>query len=388
MTDNKKNIKKRLSKFKDLTSVGIANIAATGISSLFWLYMATLIGEEGYGNIGFLLVIGGVVGNIAMLGASDTLVVFRAKNIKLQSAIFLIVIIIAIIASTITLFLIESKEVSVYIFGYVIFSLIIYEALGSKNYKKYSIYYISQRFLAVILGVGFYFLIGLEGIILGYALAFFPFSISLYKTFKSTPIEFELVKNRSSFMINSYARSLMQSFSASLDKLIIFPIFGAALLGNYYLGFQVYNILAILPAIVFQYVLPQDSSGTSHKKLKKLTVIISAIFTGIAIILSPIIVPVFFPEFEEAIIIIQIMSIALIPSSINLMYTSKLLGSENIKIVIIGQGIGLTSMIIGIFTLGGIFEIQGAAIAFTLGSITQCIYFFIIYKFTKIGLEN
>lgn len=383
MVNDWESIKKIFRKFRDLASVGIVNITAMAISALFWLYMAVLIGEEGYGNIGYLIAIAGIVGNISMLGSGDTLIVYRAKEIKLQSAVFLIVIVVAIVASIATFLFLQSNEVSIYVIGYVIFSLILYEALGSKDYRKYSFYFISQRILAVILALSLYFVIGLEGIVLGYALSFFPFSIYMYKSFKDIPISFQLVRPRFSFMMNSYVRSLMQSFSGSLDKLIIFPLFGAALLGNYYLGFQVFNVLAILPSIVFQYVLPEDSSGTSHVKLKKLTIIITAVFSILAVILSPIILPIFFPEFIEAVTIVQIMSMALIPSSINLMYISKLLGSEKIRMVIIGQGFGLAGMIGGIFGLGNIFGILGAAMGFTIGAITEMIYFLIIIRLSK-----
>ncbi len=385
MKNNLDNIKNIFTRFKDLTSIGIANISAMIISSLFWLYMATLIGDEGYGNIGYLISIGAIVGNISLLGATDALVVFRAKDVKLQSAIFLIVIITAIIASLVTFLFIDSKEISIYIFGYVIFALVFHEALGSKNYRKYSIYLISNRILAIGLAIILYFIIGLEGIILGYALSFLPFSVSMYKTFRDIPIDFHLIRSRFKFIINSYARSLMQVFTGSLDKLIIFPLFGPALLGNYYLGFQVFNILAILPSIVFQYALPQDSSGSSHIKLKKMTILTSAVFSIIAIISAPILLPIFFPQFTEAIVIVQIMSVALIPSSINLMYISKLLGNEKIKIVIIGQIIGLGGIIGGIYGLGDIFGIIGAAMGFTIGSTLSAVYFFIITKSSKMA---
>jgi len=383
MVNDWNNIKNIFKRFKDLASVGIANISAMLISSIFWLYIAALIGDEGYGNIGFLLATASIVGGISLLGSSDTLVVYRAKEVKLQSAIFLVVIIVAVVASLATFVFLQSSEVSIYIVGYVIFTLILYEALGSKNYRNYSFFFISQRILAIVLALILYFIMGLEGIVLGYALSFLPFSIYIYKTFRSTPINFQLVRPRFSFMMNSYARSLMQTFSASLDKLIIFPLFGASLLGNYYLGFQVFNLLAILPSIVFQYVLPQDSSGVSHNRLKKLTVIITAALSGIAIISSPIILPIFFPDFIEAVVIVQIMSIALVPSSISQMFISKLLGNEKIKIVIIGQGIGLTGMIGGIFVLGDIFGILGAAMGFTIGAVTATIYFFIIMRLSK-----
>ena len=52
MVNNWDNIKNTFKRFKDLASVGIANISAMAISSIFWLYIAALIGDEGYGNIG------------------------------------------------------------------------------------------------------------------------------------------------------------------------------------------------------------------------------------------------------------------------------------------------------------------------------------------------
>ena len=54
-------------------------------------------------------------------------------------------------------------------------------------------------------------------------------------------------------------------------SIFVAPLFGFAILGNYQLGIQLVAILGILPGIVYQYILPRDSSGESNKKLKKLT---------------------------------------------------------------------------------------------------------------------
>ena len=113
-------------------------------------------------------------------------------------------------------------------------------------------------------------------------------------------------------------------------------------------------ILTILPGIVYQYILPRDSSGDSNKKLKKLTIIVSIILAGLGLILAPIILPILFPKFTEAIEVIQIVSISVIPSTINLIYISKFLGNELSKIVLIGSGIFLSVQIVSILILGGI----------------------------------
>lgn len=375
-----KDIKNSLGKLKDLTSIGIANLSAMAISSIFWLYMAALIGEEGYGNISYLLATGHIVGNIALLGSADTLVVFRAKDVKIQSALFLCVIVAAVIASLVTYLFIESTAISIFILGIVVFSLILYETLGSRNYKKYSYFIVSQRILTVFLALTLYFVIGIEGIVLGYALAYLPYVFFSYRTFKDVPIDFQIVRTRLRFIVTSYGKSLMTTFGSYLDKLIIFPLFGAALLGNYALGYQIFALAAILPGIVFQYVLPQESSGKSHAKLKKLTVMSSAIITIITFFLVPIILPFLFPDFEESVDIIQIMSLALVPSAISIMIISNLLANEKIQKVVIGQAISLTILIGGIFVLKENFGIIGAAIAFVMSNIIAAVYYYIISK--------
>ena len=42
---------------KDLSSLGIGNITSSGISGVFWFYLAALIGTEGYGELSYLLAI-------------------------------------------------------------------------------------------------------------------------------------------------------------------------------------------------------------------------------------------------------------------------------------------------------------------------------------------
>ena len=275
---------------------------------------------------------------------------------------------------------------SLYIVGYVIFSLATSEILGKKQYKNYSSYLITQKILMVGFALFFYYYIGLEGVILGIALSFFPYVKRIYSSMKNDKIDFSLVRPRIGFIINSYALDLSRTFSGYTDKLIIAPLFGFALLGNYQLGIQVLAVLAILPGIVYQYILPRDSSGDSNKKLKKLTITVSIILAGLGFILAPIILPILFPKFIEAIEVIQIVSISVIPSTINLMYISKFLGNELSKIVLIGSGIFLSVQIVSIFLLGALFGVNGVAAALVLGASAEAIFLVtvnkVIYKLT------
>lgn len=233
----------------------------------------------------------------------------------------------------------------------------------------------------VIFALVFYYLIGIEGVILGIALSFFPYVTRIYKTFKNDKINFSLIRPRIGFIMNSYALDLSRTFSGFTDKLIVAPLFGFAILGNYQLGIQVLSVGTILPGIVYQYILPRDASGESNQKLKKLTIIVSIILAILGFILAPIVLPVLFPKFTEAVEVIQIISISLIPSTINMIYISKFLGNEISRIVLIGSGIFLAVQITSIFILGELFGVNGVAAALVLGASSEAIFLVCVNRF-------
>jgi hypothetical protein len=58
MTNKILKIKNLFKKFEDLSSIGIANFLGTIISTLFWLFLATVITTEEYGQISYFIEIG------------------------------------------------------------------------------------------------------------------------------------------------------------------------------------------------------------------------------------------------------------------------------------------------------------------------------------------
>ena len=132
-----------------------------------------------------------------------------------------------------------------------------------------------------------------------------------------------------------------------MDKIIIGPIFGFALLGNYALGMQFYMVFLIIPTIVFQYILPRDASGNPSIVLKKITILASIGIASLGIVFSPMVIKFLFPGFIEATIIVQIISLAVIPGTINYMYISKFLGNLQNKIILMSSGIFLITIISG-----------------------------------------
>jgi O-antigen/teichoic acid export membrane protein len=377
-------IKKYFLNFKGLGIIGGASGITNAIGAIFWFLMASLLGTENYGEISYLIAIGVIASRISLVGATNSLLVFIPKGINIQIPIYIISITSSILTSIIVFFVfLNNPSVSLYIVGFVIFTLITSEALGRKSYSGYAKYIISQKLLLVSLSTSLFFIIGFEGVIYGIALSFFPYVIKIITDVRNKEIDFSVLKSKKGFIMNNYLLDLTNAFNGSLDKIIIAPLLGFALLGNYQLGVQFISILAIIPAMVFQYTLPMDASGNSNKILKKLLIIYSVVITIITILLAPIIVPILFPDFSEAVEIIQIISISVIPSTITITLISKYLGNAQSKIVLIGSGIFLGVQIPSILVLGNQFGVNGAAVAIILGHSVQAIYFLIIDNFSK-----
>ena len=371
---------KNFSGLKDLSSLGMANIAGSGISAIFWFYLASLLGEESYGEIGYFIAIGVIAGVFSSIGSGYTTTVYTAKNVNIMPVLSVLSITISAIVAAIVYILFQNIAVSLYVIGYVIFNIVQAEMLGQKKYQTYSKITILQKILLVSLAIPIYFVMDSFGIILGLALSFFPFLFIVIRRIQQKGIDFSVLRSRSGFLMNSYGIDISKSFTGNIDKLIIAPMLGFALLGNYYLGIQFLMLLSILPGIVLQYTLPQDASGTLNSKLKKFTVLISSIFAILGIFIAPIIIPYLFPEYEESIIIIQIISLAIIPRSISYILISKFLGIEKSKFVMMGMLIYLVTQIPLILVLGDLYGIYGIAASLVIAETIQALFLFIINR--------
>jgi O-antigen/teichoic acid export membrane protein/4-amino-4-deoxy-L-arabinose transferase-like glycosyltransferase len=383
MSDSLNKVNRILSKFKDLTTLGSANILSTAISGVFWFYVASLLGTTHYGEVSYYIAIAGIASTVSFLGAGTTTIVFTAKGEKILSTIFSITVISTTIASIILFILFRNFGVSLYVIGSLVFSLSTADILGQKLYKDYSKYLITQKILFVGFALGFYYLIGPQGVILGYAISFLPYFARIYHGFKESKTNVSLIRPHFGFMMNSYVLDLSRTFSGQTDKLIVAPMLGFSLLGNYQLGLQFLSLLGILPNIVYQYILPHDSTGKSNKKLKRATILVSVILAVSGILFAPLVLPHLFPKFKEAIGVIRIISLAIIPISINLIYISKFLGSERSRIVLIGSGIYLLVQVLSIFILGKIYGVNGVAGAYVLASFAEALYLITIDRVTQ-----
>lgn len=379
----KKNSMNPFSRFKkyflqiqNITTVGVSTLIANGISGIFMIYLASLVGIEGFGELGYMLAIMGISGGLASFGTVNALIVYVSKGEKIQATLFFIVLCSSIIVGILSFIIFQNEAVAIYPLGYVIFSSVLFDLLGRKSFVNYGKIMVSQRIIMIVLAISFYQQYGIYGIILGYSLSFFPFIFLMYRGFKESKIDFSILKGKTAFITNNYVTHISKIINFNIDKLVIFPLFGTAVLGPYQLGFQIFILVMLIPNTVFTYTLPHDAIGTKNLKLKKYAFLLSILITIITIPLSPIIIPQILPQFEESIQVIQIMSLAFVPASLSILYSSELLGSERSKIVLIGIVISISILTSGILLLGNN-GLLGITITFVIAKIAEFLFIYI-----------
>lgn len=376
-------------KIFDISSIGISDTIGTGIAAIFWFYIASTIGPESYGELTFLISIAALVAGITLFGSGPTLMVFPAKKIDIQSTLFLIVLLANLIAGIVIFILFLNASVSFLIVAYSSLVLVTSTLLGKKLYKQYSKYVITQKILLVVFGIGFYYLIGETGILLGIALSHAHFGIRIFKGFKESKINFNILKEKKDFLFNNFALSISASFNSSFDKIIIAPLLGFAILGNYSLGLQFFAILSILPSTAMKYLLANEASGIENKKVKKLMILASILIAILGSTLAPMIISDIFPKFEDAQDIIRIVSWAIIPATINSsVYFPKFWAQERNRKILYASITIVCTQILGIVILGPIYGSVGIAAAFVISAYCGTIFAALADKFDKYEVQK
>ena len=379
-----------LQRIKELVTLGSGDVIGSVLSAIFWFYLASQIKPDAYGEIHWFLGIVGIFSYVALFGTLNTITVYSAKNIKIQSTLYLISLIAGAILSLVVIFVFPSFyeiDSGILLIAYVINTLALGDLLGRKLYSTYSKYVLTQKGLTLGLGLLFFYYFGYDGILFALALSYVFYIKRIFIIFREQKINFNLVKERIGFITNNYMMFLLAGFNGQIDKIIIAPLLGFTLLGNYSLALQAITIMMIFSAIFYKYILPQDSSGKNTKNLKIFAIIVSISVSLVGIFLGPTLIEVFFPKYLEAKDAIQIMSVVIAPSTIALILESQFLGSEKSRVVLIGAIISLVILICGMIILGLNFGIIGLAWSLIIATSAKTVFLLFVHYKNKNGVN-
>jgi len=377
MNENEKDedsssLRNKLFAHKGLALIGSTDIIASAISAVFWLVVASLLLVEEYGEISYFIAIASL-GICCMVGSPETLMVFSTKHQKIIPTILLLTLIFAVLSSLIAFIIVQRFEIIFLIFSFIVIEASITLLLGKKLYSKYSKFLLTQKILQFVIGVGLSFSLGVNGVLIGITLANLTLIPIFYKELRRYKIDFSLLKPKKEFIINNHIIYLISVFRRDIDKIIIVPILGFTVLGNFALTLQFFTIMMILSSISYKYLLPKDVSGEKNAKLKKILILVSVLIAFSGFFFSPFFIENFFTKFSESIIPIQIASFAVIPTTVSMILFSKILALEKSRFLIVANSVQLCVILIATIFLGILYGIIGVTIAFVLGNTVHAI---------------
>lgn len=366
-------LKKIIREELGLAYTTIGSLGSSLLGALLWLILASILTVENYGLVNYYIAVATIAATTTILGLNTTITAYLAKGEEklTQEANSLTLILGLASAIILSPFQWTSAILSA---TTIFFNMTLAETLGRKNYQEYALLAIGQRTAQITLSLILYYQIGILGIILGYILGNLIFSYRFFQSIKKFTLKFNNLKEKRNFAFHSYGFNLTRTLTTYLDKIIIASLFGYHTLGLYQLGFQFFMFLSMIPASLYQYILPEESGGKNKEEIKIVGLTLSAILAITASITAPYIIEKLFPTFVEATQIVQIMSLAIIPSTIALVQTASLLAKENSRKVFASGIIYLASIITGLSILGRIMDITGLAFAVLIAQIIQAAY--------------
>ena len=372
MNENKKdenwsNIKNKLFAHKGLALIGSADIIANAISATFWLVIASLLLVEEYGEISYFIAIASIT-ICCVVGSPQALMVYSTKYEKIVPTLLLLTLIFTVAASLIAFIIVQRFEIIFLVFSFIVLEVSVTLLVGKKLYTRYSKFLLTQKILQFAIGIGLSFSLGVNGVLIGIALANFVLIPIFYKELRRYKIDFSLLKPKKEFIINNQMIYLISVFRRDIDKIVIVPLLGFTVLGNFALTLQFFTIMMVLSSISYKYLLPKDVSGEKNAKLKKILILVSVLIALSGFFFSPYFIENFFTKFTESIIPIQIASFSVIPSTISVILFSKILALEKSRFLLIANSVQLCVILIGTIFLGMLYGIIGVTIAFILGN--------------------
>ena len=370
--ENWSNLKNKLFAHKGLALIGSADIIGNAISAAFWLVIASLLLVEEYGEISYFIAIASMT-ICCVVGSPQALMVYSTKYEKIVPALLLLTLIFTAVASLIAFIIIQRFEIIFLVFSFIVLEASVTLLVGKKLYTRYSKFLLTQKILQFAIGIGLSFSLGVNGVLIGIALANFVLIPIFYKELRRYKIDFSLLKPKKEFIINNQMIYLISVFRRDIDKIVIVPLLGFTVLGNFALTLQFFTIMMVLSSISYKYLLPKDVSGEKNAKLKKTLILVSVLIALSGFFFSSYFIENFFTKFTESIIPIQIASFSVIPSTISVILFAKILALEKSRFLIIANSVQLCVILIGTIFLGMLYGIIGVTIAFVLGNTAHAI---------------
>ena len=368
---------------KGLAFVSMGNLIYTALGAVLWFYLASILTPDEYGRLNYDIAVATILTSLGIMGFDTTLTTFVAKGVSKmfpQSA-FLIILSGGILSIFIFLFL-QSWVLAILLMGMLFFTLVTANLLGNHSFKQFMLILSTQRILTLILVPVLFEFAGVNGAILGFAISHIVLCKNFFRIVREIDFSISTLKPIKKYFLHSYLLGISKTLPYFADKLIILPLFGLSTLGYYQFGVQMLTVTAVIPVILYNYLLPRVArSGTQDLSRTIWLGLITALsMSSIMYLFMPTIVSNFFPTFEPAILSVQIILFAGIPLTAVAIITSVFMGQQKSIHVAVAALLFIGCQYLLIILLGKSFGLIGLSASMVAASGIQCTYLLLIKR--------
>jgi O-antigen/teichoic acid export membrane protein len=369
---------------KEPLYVGLGNLIASIIGALFYILLAYITTPSIYGEINYYLSLAFITAALSSfaLDLSSTVIIAKGNRGFFQESLIL-TLLISIPASIAVAFTSSNMLIALLIISTRLFSMLTAYILGNKHYYEFFRLSIVNSVSKVALSTVLFFVIGVNGIILGFSIPMLILSVIWLLPIindRGKGLRFDEVRSNIRLVTSTYSLVVAVALTSFIDKIIIAPVFGYNTLGLYQLGYQFLSFISLIPVSLFQYLLPQEAGGVNRMLIKKLGLVLSFALALTLFIITPYIITILFPKYVDAIDNTRVMILGVIPSAVTAVLTSSLLGKGNSKVILLGSLAYIASLIPLLIILGSKIGLIGLGLSLTIALSVQAIALYILYK--------
>ncbi len=284
---------------------------------------------------------------------------------------------------------------------YGIKELPIYILRSKGDFKHLSILYLVISIVSFILITTLIYLFRFKG-----ALGALSISVSLTLIFGiiigKMKIEFKIIKHRIISLFRNgiiiYIKEFFRFLKSSMEKFVMMFIMPKEIYAVYTVGIVMISFFDILPATIFQYLLPdfiRKSEKWSERKMAKTISLITFIITVLLLIgiyIFTMFIPKILPYYTPSLAIFYILSFTCFINIWNYIIYNKFISENKLQYMYISQFVGLIALLMAIAVFYGFLGFEEtnviyAAFAILIARITYIISLLIIFKSkTKLNL--
>jgi O-antigen/teichoic acid export membrane protein len=368
--------------------VTASTIISSSLGAAFFLYFATLVTVDRYGQINYLISSGAVAFAISALGMDATIMTFVPKrSIQVLYEANFIVLISGISAAVLLGTLLNNYLIGLLVLATTCYYMSSVELLTTKRYKENSILSVGGKVTQVTLSLLLYFAMGVNGFILGYIISYFLFGYRFIFSLKDVKFRLDHIRDLWRFSAKMYGSNLSNlapnptALMVGLDKILIGAIFGYYVLGSYQLSYQVFMFLAMVPVNLFRFLLPYEAGGVTKRTVKFVALVIACVLVVIVIFGSPYAIHLFFPKYTQSIQPIQIISLSIVPLTLVNIVGTKIVAEEKRAHHMFYAGlITIASETLLLWILGTYLGLVGLAVSLVMALTIEFFYLFFMNR--------